>query len=56
MWEEEKVNSELRAHMNRGFRDLKEMCGTHHCGLRMGALSLGVNRVARASILRGWGA
>ncbi|CAA6658566.1 unnamed protein product [Spirodela intermedia] len=45
MWDEEKVNSELRTHMNRGFQDLKEMCETH-----------GFNRVARASILRGWGA
>ncbi|KAG8061260.1 hypothetical protein GUJ93_ZPchr0003g16951 [Zizania palustris] len=53
MWDEEKVNSELRTYMTRGFRDVK-MCRSHHCDLRMGAFTLGVNRVARATVLRGW--
>lgn len=54
MWDEEKVNNELKNYMNRGFKDVKDMCKTHECDLRMGAFSLGVNRVARATVLRGW--
>lgn len=54
MWDEEKVNNELRTYMTKGFKDVKEMCKTHNCDLRMGAFTLGVNRVARATILRGW--
>jgi glutamate dehydrogenase (NAD(P)+) len=54
MWDENKVNSELKTYMTRGFKDVKEMCKTHNCDLRMGAFSLGVNRVARATVLRGW--
>lgn len=54
MWDEEKVNNELRTYMTRGFKDVKEMCRTHNCDLRMGAFTLGVNRVARATVLRGW--
>ncbi|WZY74365.1 hypothetical protein YC2023_006605 [Brassica napus] len=55
MWEEEKVNKELQNYMTRGFKDLKEMCKTHSCDLRMGAFTLGVNRVAQATVIRGWG-
>ncbi|KAJ0078504.1 hypothetical protein Patl1_22938 [Pistacia atlantica] len=54
MWEEEKVNHELKTYMTKGFKDVKEMCQTHNCDLRMGAFTLGVNRVARATVLRGW--
>ncbi|XP_021898169.1 glutamate dehydrogenase 1 [Carica papaya] len=54
MWDEEKVNNELRTYMTKGFKDVKEMCNTHNCDLRMGAFTLGVNRVARATVLRGW--
>ncbi|KAJ3674767.1 hypothetical protein LUZ60_005383 [Juncus effusus] len=54
MWDEEKVNSELKKYMKRAFNDVKNMCQTHNCDLRMGAFSLGVNRVARATVLRGW--
>lgn len=54
MWDEEKVNGELKRYMDRGFADVKDMCKTHNCDLRMGAFSLGVNRVARATLLRGW--
>lgn len=50
MWEEEKVNEELKTYMTRSFKDLKEMCKTHSCDLRMGAFTLGVNRVAQATI------
>jgi len=54
MWNEEKVNSELGNYMTKGFKDVKEMCKTHECDLRMGAFTLAVNRVARATVLRGW--
>ncbi|XP_050375946.1 glutamate dehydrogenase 2-like [Argentina anserina] len=56
MWEEEKVNSELKRYMQKAFIDIKGMCQAHDCNLRMGAFTLGVNRVARATLLRGWGA
>ncbi|GMP87167.1 hypothetical protein CsSME_00039662 [Camellia sinensis var. sinensis] len=56
MWDEEKVNNELKTYMTKGFKDVKEMCKAHNCDLRMGAFTLGVNRVARATVLRGWGA
>jgi glutamate dehydrogenase (NAD(P)+) len=54
MWDEEKVNNELKTYMTKGFKDVKEMCKAHNCDLRMGAFTLGVNRVARATVLRGW--
>ncbi|PON64641.1 Glutamate dehydrogenase [Parasponia andersonii] len=54
MWEEEKVNRELNRYMRKAFSDIKGMCKTHGCNLRMGAFTLGVNRVARATLLRGW--
>ncbi|KAH9318504.1 hypothetical protein KI387_020273 [Taxus chinensis] len=54
MWDETKVNAELKTYMTRAFQNLKEMCTTHNCNLRMGAFTLGVNRVARATVLRGW--
>ncbi|KAK6926243.1 Glutamate/phenylalanine/leucine/valine dehydrogenase, dimerization domain, partial [Dillenia turbinata] len=54
MWDEEKVNNELKRYMTRSFQDIKKMCQSHNCNLRMGAFTLGVNRVARATVLRGW--
>lgn len=54
MWQEEKVNGVLKTYMRRGYEDVKEMCKRHDCDLRMGAFTLGVNRVARATVLRGW--
>lgn len=54
MWDEDKVNSELQRYMTRAFHNIKGMCQTHNCNLRMGAFTLGVNRVARATLLRGW--
>lgn len=54
MWDEDKVNSELKKYMTKAFHNIKNMCQTHNCNLRMGAFTLGVNRVARATILRGW--
>ncbi|GMH09642.1 hypothetical protein Nepgr_011483 [Nepenthes gracilis] len=54
MWDEEKVNDQLQRYMTRAFENIKSMCHSHNCSLRMGAFSLGVNRVARATLLRGW--
>ncbi|KAH0658317.1 hypothetical protein MTR67_027205 [Solanum verrucosum] len=54
MWNEEKVNMELEKYMTKAFHNLKNMCKSHNCNLRMGAFTLGVNRVARATMLRGW--
>ncbi|KAF1861792.1 hypothetical protein Lal_00026237 [Lupinus albus] len=54
MWDEEKVNHELKKYMTKAFRNIKAMCQIHNCDLRMGAFTLGVNRVARATVLRGW--
>ncbi|KAH6769067.1 glutamate dehydrogenase 2 [Perilla frutescens var. frutescens] len=53
-WDEEKVNEELSRYMRKAFHDIKSMSRTHDCNLRMGAFTLGVNRVARATLLRGW--
>ena len=36
MWDEEKVNTELKNYMTHSFQHLKEMCKTHDCDLRMG--------------------
>jgi len=54
MWDEEKVNQELKRYMTKAFNDIKSNCKTHNCDLRMGAFTLGLNRVARATLLRGW--
>ncbi|CAN4095092.1 unnamed protein product [Withania somnifera] len=54
MWDEEKVNRELKKYMTKAFHNLKNMCQTHNCNLRMGAFTLGVSRVAQATQLRGW--
>ncbi|KAL6509403.1 hypothetical protein OROGR_022713 [Orobanche gracilis] len=54
MWDEEKVNNELKRYMTKAFHNIKNMCRLHNCNLRMGAFTLGVNRVARATLLRGW--
>ncbi|KAF9625641.1 hypothetical protein IFM89_025126 [Coptis chinensis] len=54
MWEEDKVNNELQKYMRRAFGNIKAMCQSQDCSLRMGAFTLGVSRVARATLLRGW--
>ncbi|XP_008794889.1 glutamate dehydrogenase 2, mitochondrial-like [Phoenix dactylifera] len=54
MWDEDKVKMELQRYMRGAFTNIKAMCKTHDCNLRMGAFTLGVNRVARATLLRGW--
>ncbi|CAI0547952.1 unnamed protein product [Linum tenue] len=54
MWEEEQVNKELKKYMTKAFKNIKSMCQTHECNLWMGAFTLGLNQVARATLLRGW--
>ncbi|CAK8577349.1 unnamed protein product [Lathyrus sativus] len=54
MWDEDKVNLELKRYMTRAFKNIKGMCKTHNYDLRMGAFTLGLNRVARAMLLRDW--
>ena len=54
MWDEEKVNQELKKYMIRAYQDLNETTKSHGCNYRMGAFCLGINRVARATLLRGW--
>ncbi|KAL7188451.1 hypothetical protein ACSBR1_038329 [Camellia fascicularis] len=54
IWDEEKVNHELEKYMRRAFHEIKAMCSTHGCNLRMGAFTLGMSRVACATLLRGW--
>ncbi|KAL0321716.1 UNVERIFIED_CONTAM: Glutamate dehydrogenase A [Sesamum calycinum] len=40
MWEEEKVNQELKRYMTKAFNNIKGMCQSHNCNLRMGAFTL----------------
>ncbi|KAK4280037.1 hypothetical protein QN277_011715 [Acacia crassicarpa] len=54
MWDEKRINYELQKYMTKAFHDIKDKCKTFDCNLRMGAFTLGVERVARASTLRGW--
>ncbi|XP_076924957.1 glutamate dehydrogenase A-like [Bidens hawaiensis] len=55
MWDEEYVNAQLKKYMSGAFNSIKSMCRTHECNLRMGAFTLGVGRVAKCTVLRGWG-
>ncbi|KAK1415401.1 hypothetical protein QVD17_31182 [Tagetes erecta] len=55
MWDEDNVNAQLKKYMSGAFNSIKSMCQTHECNLRMGAYTLGVGRVAKCTLLRGWG-
>lgn len=54
MWDEDKVNGELKKYMTKAYQDLKEMSKSNSCSYRMGAFCLGIGRVSRATLLRGW--
>ncbi|KAH7277406.1 hypothetical protein KP509_39G049400 [Ceratopteris richardii] len=56
MWEKHKVSTTLETYMTNAYKDLKEVCKSKNCSYRMGAFCLGIDRVARATVLRGWGA
>lgn len=53
-WEEKTVNANLKKYMENAYTGIKILCNTHNCSPRMGAFTLGVQRVARATLLRGW--
>lgn len=52
-WDEERVNTELRKTMRKAFADLSAVQKKHGCDLRTAAFVLAVDRVARATRLRG---
>ncbi len=52
-WDEERVNSELRKVMRKAYVDLSAVRKKHGCDLRTAAFTLAVDRVARATRLRG---
>ncbi|MFS7928500.1 putative glutamate dehydrogenase (NAD(P)(+)) [Helianthus anomalus] len=39
---------------DKAFHSIKNMCRTHESNLQMGSFTLGVSRVARSIVLRGW--
>lgn len=54
LWDEERVNRQLKKFMTVAFHDMRNMCLTHLCTRRMGAFTLAVNRVARSTMLKCW--
>jgi len=52
-WDEDRVNAELRRTMRRAFADLKAVRAAFGCDWRTAAFTLGVDRVAKASVARG---
>jgi glutamate dehydrogenase (NAD(P)+) len=52
-WDEERVNHELRLKIRKAWQDLRAASRQHNCDLRTGAFVLAVDRVHRATRLRG---
>jgi glutamate dehydrogenase (NAD(P)+) len=52
-WDEERVNRELRARMRSAYADVTAAAKQHGCDLRTAAFILAIQRVARATTLRG---
>ena len=52
-WDEDRVNAELRKVMRQAYGDLTAMAKKFNCDLRTAAYTLAVDRVARATRLRG---
>ena len=52
-WTEEEVNNKLRAILTRAFHEVLEMSRKEKVDMRMAALMIGINRVARAMLWRG---
>ena len=52
-WEEERVNRELREKMRAAYADLSALAKEKGCTLRTAAFALAIQRVARATALRG---
>lgn len=54
-WSEERVNTELRGIMKRAFVELQATARKYGCDFRTGAFAMAIERVARATQLRGVG-
>ena len=52
-WTEEEVNKKLREILTRAFHEVLSMSQKQHVDMRLAALMIGVNRVARAMLWRG---
>jgi glutamate dehydrogenase (NAD(P)+) len=52
-WDEDRVNAELRKVMQKAYADLQSVRKKHACDLRTAAFTLAVDRVAKATRLRG---
>jgi len=52
-WTEDEVNNKLRAILTRAFHEVLDMSRKEKVDMRMAALMLGINRVARAMLWRG---
>ncbi|KAJ0976589.1 hypothetical protein J5N97_012063 [Dioscorea zingiberensis] len=44
MWDKDEVNPKLKTCMIKGYEDVKEVCRTHSCELRMGAFTLMISQ------------
>jgi glutamate dehydrogenase (NAD(P)+) len=53
-WDEERVNAELREKLERAYAEVRERADATGCSMRQAAYAIGVERVARASQLRGY--
>ncbi|MBI4488967.1 MAG: Glu/Leu/Phe/Val dehydrogenase [Deltaproteobacteria bacterium] len=52
-WTEDEVNKKLREILTRGFQEVLAMSQRHKVDMRLAALMIGINRVARAMLWRG---
>ena len=52
-WTEERVNSDLEQIMNRAFDSVYATCQEFKCGMRVAAFVVGIQRVSKASEMRG---
>ncbi len=52
-WNAERVNKELRHVMQSAYKDIREVQARYNCDLRTAAFALAIDRVARATKLRG---
>ncbi len=53
VWDEEKVNAELRRYMVRAYSDVASLAATTKAPFKQAAYEIAVGRVARAEALRG---
>ena len=53
-WKEERFNAELKDVMERAFRETVTFADERHVSMRLAAFAIGMERVAEASLLRGY--